>query len=157
MRLSNGSFNEKHTTITTIITTMTEKSRKNQQQFALIHSIVATVALMFCLAAFVGCGSNGGENVVFAQGGIGLIADPGMLQPDGVPDEAAAAPAGGFWVPPAPIERWEYKVVVSFGPIMGDIERTAAGRQEQLNELGAEGWELFKIEPFLFYLKRRSP
>ena len=55
-----------------------------QQQSVLPHSIVA-VALMFCLTAFVGCGSNSGENVVFAQ-----------HQP---------ARAG--------VERWEYKIVAT--------------------------------------------
>ena len=55
------------------------------QQFVLIHGIVAAVALMFCLTAFVGCGSNSGENVVFAQ-----------QQP---------VRAG--------VERWEYKIVAT--------------------------------------------
>ena len=100
-----------------------------KQQFVLIHGIVATVTLMFCLTAFVGCGSNSGENVVFAQ-----------------------QPAR------ANVERWEYRVVLPDVAGLSDVTEWAVRWQEQLNELGAEGWELVAVGiGQFFYLKRRLP
>ena len=107
-----------------------------KRQFVLVHGIVAAVALMFCLMAFVGCGSNSGE-------GTNIFSNANAAQQTG-----------------AGVERWEYKA--EFFESANCRLRGIPTIQEKLNELGAQGWELvathsLSVSHVTLYLKRRLP